>query len=56
MDQPFITVDNVTIRIRDRMVFRNTDWEIRTGQQWAILGPNGAGKSSLARILINDIP
>jgi len=38
------------------MVFRNTDWEIRTGQQWAILGPNGAGKSSLARVLINDIP
>ncbi len=56
MDQPFITLDNVTIRIRDRMVFRNTDWEIRTGQQWAILGPNGAGKSSLARVLINDIP
>lgn len=56
MDQPFITLNNVTIRIRDRMVFRNTDWEIRTGQHWAILGPNGAGKSSLARVLINDIP
>lgn len=56
MDKPFIKLDNVTIRIRDRMVFPNTDWEIRTGQQWAILGPNGAGKSSLARVLINDIP
>lgn len=56
MDKPFITLKNITVRIRDRMVFRNTDWEIRTGQQWAILGPNGAGKSSLARVLINDIP
>lgn len=56
MDRPFITLENVTIRIRDRMVFRDTDWEIRTGQQWAILGPNGAGKSTLARVLINDIP
>ena len=52
----FITLKDVTIRVRDRHIFAGTSWEIRTGQNWAILGPNGSGKSSLARLLVNDIP
>jgi len=54
--EPFITVDDVTVRVRDRFILPGTTWEIRTGESWAILGPNGAGKTSLARVLTDDVP
>src|SRR5512137_1051770 len=53
---PFITIDDVTVRVRDRFILPGTSWEIRAGESWAILGPNGAGKSSLARVLMDDVP
>jgi len=55
-EKPLITIQDVTIRIRDKFILPNTSWEILTGQHWAILGPNGAGKSSLVRALMGDIP
>ncbi len=54
--EPFITVDGVTVRVRDRFILPGTNWEIRTGESWAVLGPNGAGKTSLARVLTDDVP
>ena len=53
---PFITIESVTVRVRDRFILPGTIWEIRAGESWAILGPNGAGKTSLARVLMDDIP
>ena len=53
---PFITIEDVTVRVRDRFILPGTSWVIRAGESWAILGPNGAGKSSLARILMDDVP
>ncbi len=53
---PFITLQDVTVRVRERFILPDTSWEIRAGESWAILGPNGAGKSSLARILMDDVP
>ena len=54
--EPFITIDDVTVRVRDRFILPGTAWEIRTGESWAILGANGAGKTSLARVLTDDVP
>lgn len=34
-----------------RPVLRGFDWEVRSGEHWAVLGPNGSGKSSLLQIL-----
>ncbi|MGZ3578850.1 MAG: ATP-binding cassette domain-containing protein [Syntrophales bacterium] len=56
MDEPFITVEDITIRLRDKFILPHTSWKILTGQHWAILGPNGAGKSSLVRVLTCDVP
>ncbi len=53
---PFITLEDMTVRVRDRFILPGTSWEIRAGESWAILGPNGAGKSSLARVLMDDVP
>jgi molybdate transport system ATP-binding protein len=56
MDEPFITLEDITIRLRDKFILPETSWKILTGQHWAILGPNGAGKSSLVRVFTADVP
>ena len=53
---PFITLKNVTLRIRDRWILANTNWDLKTHQHWAILGPNGSGKTSLAGALTGRVP
>jgi len=54
--QPFITLDRVTIRVRDLRLFSGASWEIASGQNWAVIGPNGAGKTSLVRALAGQVP
>ena len=54
--KPFLTLDHVTIRLRDRFVFEDTSWQIKSDEQWAIIGPNGAGKSTLVKALAGDLP
>src|SRR5512137_678017 len=54
--KPFLTLDQVTIRLRDRFVFEDTSWQIKSDEQWAIIGPNGAGKSTLVKALAGDLP
>ncbi|MFQ5484564.1 MAG: ATP-binding cassette domain-containing protein, partial [Desulfobacterales bacterium] len=56
IETPFITLQDITIRVRDRFILAHTCWEIKTHQQWAILGPNGAGKSVLVRALAGEMP
>jgi len=54
--EPFITVENITVRLWDKLYIQNLSWQIHTDEQWAVLGPNGAGKSSLVRALFHDVP
>ncbi len=56
MPKPFITLNNITIRLQQRIFFENTSWEIQDDQHWAILGPNGAGKSTLVRAMWGGAP
>ncbi|MCB2173537.1 ATP-binding cassette domain-containing protein [archaeon] len=49
-------MENVTLRVRDRLLLPNTDWQIDRGQQWAVLGPNGSGKTSLVKALTGEVP
>ena len=53
---PFLTLDDVTIRRGDRLVFPGTSWCMRCGERWAIVGPNGSGKSTLVRALTGALP
>jgi hypothetical protein len=55
-DKPFITLENVTLRVRDRRILENTSWEMKKDQHWAVLGPNGAGKSVLVKSLFGEVP
>ena len=54
--QKFISLQNVTLRVRDKLILPNTDWAIHVDQNWAILGPNGAGKSTLVGALAGNVP
>ncbi len=53
---PFITFDDVTLRVRDYHILPSTNWEIKEGESWAVLGPNGSGKSTLMRALAGEMP
>ena len=55
-DSIVIKLENVTLRVRDRLLLPHTDWQIESGQQWAILGPNGSGKTSLVKALTGEVP
>lgn len=54
--EPFITLDNTTVRLRDRLFLQNTSWQINLNEHWAILGPNGAGKTTFAKSLFGAVP
>jgi molybdate transport system ATP-binding protein len=54
--KPFLTLDRVTIRLRDRFVFEDTSWQIKSDEHWAVIGANGAGKSTLVKALAGDLP
>ncbi len=53
--RPLITMDDVTLRKGDVLLFAHTSWRIRDGENWAILGPNGSGKSVLAAAVKGDV-
>jgi molybdate transport system ATP-binding protein len=54
--EPLITLDNISVRLYDRIYLRNTSWEIKAHENWAIVGPNGSGKTTLAKALFGGVP
>jgi molybdate transport system ATP-binding protein len=56
ISKPLVTLDDVTIRIRDKFILSDTNWVIEQHQQWAIIGANGAGKTSLVRSIVGELP
>jgi len=54
--KPFLTVEAITVRLRDRLILPDTTWQIQAHEHWAILGPNGSGKSTLVRSLWGGVP
>jgi ABC-type molybdenum transport system ATPase subunit/photorepair protein PhrA len=55
-NEPFITMERITLCMGDRMLLPATSWEIRGGENWAIPGPNGSGKSALTGAVRGDVP
>jgi molybdate transport system ATP-binding protein len=55
-NEPIITLNAITVRLRDKVYLQNTSWQINSGESWAVLGPNGAGKTTLAKSLFGGVP
>jgi molybdate transport system ATP-binding protein len=54
--EPVITLDAITVRLRDKVYLQNTSWQINSTENWAVIGPNGAGKTTLAKSLFGGVP
>ncbi len=54
--KPFITLNDVSIRLRDQIFFDGLTWEMLSDQHWAVIGPNGSGKSTLMKALCGALP
>lgn len=54
--ESFITLDNIAVRVYDRVMFQGTNWTIHRDQHWAVIGPNGSGKSTLMKVLCGQVP
>ena len=54
--KPVVSLTGATLRVRDKLILPDTNWQIGQGQHWAILGPNGAGKTTLVKALTGDVP
>jgi molybdate transport system ATP-binding protein len=51
-----ISLQNVSVRKYDSIVLSELNWEIRSGQNWAVIGPNGSGKTILLEVLAAKWP
>jgi iron complex transport system ATP-binding protein len=52
---PYLDLRAVDAWLGPRLVFRDLDLQLRTGENTVILGPNGAGKSALIKLLSREI-
>ena len=50
-----IRVRNADVFLGSRCVLRNVNWEMRSGEHWAVSGPNGAGKSTFLKLVLGDL-
>ena len=50
-----ISIADATLFVEYRAVLKEVNWELRTGQHWAVFGANGAGKSSFLKLLYGDL-
>ena len=51
-----VSMKRVNVTIRDKKILKNIDWQIKSGEQWALLGRNGAGKTTLLSLITADNP
>ena len=54
--KPLITLENTSVRLRDRPYLQNISWQFNFKENWAILGPNGSGKTTFAKSLFGEVP
>jgi len=54
--KPFITLNDVALRLHDKLLFEGLCWEMLDDQHWAVIGPNGSGKTTLMKALCGSVP
>ena len=51
-----VSMKNARVAYGPTVIFENINWEVRTGENWALSGPNGSGKSTLLSLINGDHP
>jgi len=51
-----ILMDKIHIRYGTHTILKDEDWEVKSGERWALLGGNGSGKSTLLSLVCGDNP
>jgi molybdate transport system ATP-binding protein len=54
--KPIVELDGASLLVGDRLLFRRTNWAIRSGEHWVLIGPNGSGKTLFASALTGAVP
>jgi len=56
-NQPLLVdMKDVSVTYGRVQVLQNIDWQMKTGENWAIFGPNGAGKTTILSLILADNP
>jgi molybdate transport system ATP-binding protein len=51
-----VSLNDVSLRLHDKILFEGLCWEMLDNQHWAVIGPNGSGKSALMKALCGSVP
>lgn len=54
--QTVFRATQVQVNYGDKIILNNVNWQVNTGETWALLGANGSGKSTLLALLTGDHP
>lgn len=52
VDDPFVSIKNVSFGYDDRLVLENLNFQVNTGEQVTLAGRTGAGKSTIFKLLL----
>lgn len=49
-----LKIENLTVKIEDKIILNDFSLTIKSGETHAIMGPNGTGKSTLSKVIMGD--
>jgi len=50
-DKLFLSLENLTVRHLNQVLFKNLTFQVNQGEHWALLGESGSGKSALLQTI-----